>query len=163
MVCNVLDKDNYIIKIYNNYNCVDIYDHDNIENFIKDIFNKYLKKYNLCGRILFNVYIDNLYGMIIEVKKISDLIIDKLIDIKIKFNLNISFLYEVDYFYLVDNNINNQNIYYYKNKFYLEIINDMNNCHYIKLLDNCIIIYDEKINEIIDNGIKLSYTSKTML
>ena len=31
MICNVIDKDNYILKIYNCYNDVDIYDHDNIE------------------------------------------------------------------------------------------------------------------------------------
>ena len=140
MIFNVIDKDNYIIKIFNNYNGIDIYDHDNIESFVKDIFNKHLKKYNLTGRILFNVYIDRLYGMIIEIKKLNDLIIDKLIDIKIKFNLNISFLYEVEYFYLIDNNIFNQNIYYYKDKFYLEIINDINEKDYINLISNSIIV-----------------------
>ena len=155
MVFNVLDKDNYIVKIYNNYNGVDIYDHNNIECFVKDIFNTHLKKYNLNGRILFNVYIDKLYGMIIEIKKLNDLIIDKLIDIKIKFNLNVSFLYEFDYFYLIYNNIVNQNIYYYKDKFYLEIINDMNDSDYIKLLDNSIIVYNDEINKIINNGFKL--------
>jgi len=156
MICNVIDKDNYILKVYNYYNGVDIYDLDNIEDFVKDIFNRSLKKYNLSGRILFNVYVDRFYGMIIEIKKENNLIIDKLIDIKIKFNLNISFLYEVDYFYLIDNNIFNQNIYFYNDKFYLEIINDFNENEYIKLLDNSSIIYDEKINCIVNNGIKLS-------
>ena len=155
MICSVIDKDTYILKIYNYYNGINIYDHDNVEEFVKDIFNKSLKKYNLTGRILFNIYVDKLYGMIIEIKKKGDLIIDKLIDIKIKFNLNISFLYEVDYFYLVDNNIDNQNVYFYNDKFYLEIINDINDNDYIRLLDNSIIIYDDTINNIINNGIKL--------
>ena len=160
MICNVIDKDNYILKVYNYYNGVNIYDHDNIEEFVKDIFNKSLKKYNLTGRILFNVYIDKLYGMIIEIKKEYDLIIDKLIDIKLKFNLNISFLYEIDYFYLIDNNIDNQNVYFYNDKFYLEIINDISDNEYIKLLDNSLIIYNDEINNIINKGIRLSNIKK---
>jgi len=156
MICNVIDKDNYILKVYNYYNGVDIYDLDNIEDFVKDIFNRSLKKYNLSGRILFNVYVDRFYGMIIEIKKENNLIIDKLIDIKIKFNLNISFLYEVDYFYLIDNNIVNQYVYYYNDKFYLEIINDIKENDYTQLLENCLVIYDDEINNIINNGIKLT-------
>ena len=160
MICNVIDKDTYILKVYNYYNGVNIYDHGNIEEFVKDIFNKSLKKYNLTGRILFNVYIDKLYGMIIEIKKENDLIIDKLIDIKLKFNLNISFLYEIDYFYLIDNNIDNQNVYFYNDKFYLEIINDISDNEYIKLLDNSLIIYNDEINNIINKGIRLSNIKK---
>lgn len=156
MICNVIDKDNYILKIYNKYAGFDIYEQENVKDFIKDIFNKMLKKYNLSGTIIFNIFIDRLYGMIIEVKKTSDLLIKKLIDIKIKFNLNISFLYEVDYFYLIDNNIVNQNVYFYNDKFYLEIINDVKEEDYIRLLDNSIIVYNDKINNIINNGIKLS-------
>lgn len=157
MICNVIDKDYYILKVFNKYAGFDIYDHDNIEEFIKEIFNKSLKKHNLTGNILFNFYIDKLYGMIIEIKKESNLIIKEVIDIKIKFNLNISFLYEVDYFYLIENNIVNQNIYYYNDKFYLEIINDMEEKDYLKLLDNSLIIYNGEINNIISKGINLSY------
>ena len=156
MICNVIDKDNYILKIYNKYAGFDIYEQDNVKDFVKDIFNKMLKKYNLSGNIIFNIFIDRLYGMIIEVKKDKDLLLEKLIDIKIKFNLNVSFLYEVDYFYLIDNNIINQNIYYYNDKFYLEIINDIDDIDYIKLLDNSLIIYNNDINDIINKGIKLS-------
>jgi len=160
MICNVIDKDNYILKIYNKYAGFDIYEQDNVKDFIKDIFNKMLKKYNLSGTIIFNIFIDRLYGMIIEVKKTSDLLIKKLIDIKIKFNLNISFLYEVDYFYLIDNNIVNQNVYYYNDKFYLEIINDIEDKDYIMLLDNSLIIYNDEINNIINKGIRLSNIKK---
>lgn len=160
MICNVVDKDFYIIKVFNNYNNFDIYDHNEIKNFVQELFNQILKKYKLKGSIVFNIYIDNMYGMIIEIRKISDLIIDHLIDIKIKFNLNISFLYEVDYFYLLDNDISNQNVYYYNDKFYLEIINDMEEGKYFKLLDNCLIIYNEDINEIINKGIKFANINK---
>jgi len=160
MICNVIDKDFYIIKIFNKYNNFDIYSHNEIEKIIKEFFEKYLKKYNLKGNITFNIYVDKLYGMIFEIKKTSDSLIDKLIDIKIKFNLNISFLYEIDYFYLIENKINNQNIYFNKDKFYLELINDIEEKEYIKLLDNSLIIYNDSINNIINNGIKLENNIK---
>lgn len=156
MICNIIDKDFYIIKVFNNLDNLDIYNHDEIKDFVQDLFNKILNKYKLYGKIVFNIFIDKLYGMIIEIKKENDLFIKNLIDIDIKFNLNISFLYEVDYFYLSENNITNQNIYYYNNKFYLEIVNDIDEENYFKLLDNSLIIYDDKINNIINNGIKLT-------
>jgi len=156
MICNVIDKDFYIVKIFNNLDTLDIYNHDEIKDFVQDLFNKILNKYKLCGEIVFNIFIDRLYGMIIEIKKERDLIVKNLIDIDIKFNLNISFLYEVDYFYLIENNISNQNIYYYDDKFYLEIVNDIDEEDYFKLLNNSLVIYNDKINEIINNGIKLT-------
>lgn len=155
MICNVIDNDFLILKIFSN-DKFDIYDHGEIKEFIKSLFDNILNKYSLSGNIIFNVFIDRLYGMIIEIKKESDIIIKKMVDIKIKFNLNISFLYEVDYFYLIENNIINQNIYYYNDKFYLEIINDIKENAYIKLLENCLVIYDDEINNIINNGIKLT-------
>ena len=155
MICNVIDKDFYIIKILNNWDDFNIYDHNEIKEFVQSLFDKILKKYKLCGNIIFNIFLDKLYGMIIEIKKESDLLIKNLVDIKIKFNLNVSFLYEIDYFYLIDNNVVNQNIYYYNDKFYLEIINDIKEEEYLKLLDNSLIIYNDKINDIIDYGIKL--------
>jgi len=154
MICKVIDKDFYIVKAFKDIN-FDIYDHDEIKTFVTDLFNKILNKYKLNGIIKLNIYIDDMYGMIIEIKKESDLIIKKLIDIKIKFNLNISFLYEVDYFYLLENNLINQNIYYYNNKFYLEIIDNINDKDYLKLLDNSLIVYNDEINDIINKGIKL--------
>lgn len=155
MIYKVIDNDFYIIKIHNIDDNFDIYDHKNIELFIKKIFNNFLKKKNIFGKIFFNIFLDRLYGMIIEIKKVNELKIKNIIDVNIKFNLNISFLYEIDYFYLLDNKIINQNVYYYKDKFYLELINDIDKIKYIKLLDNSNIIYDNKINEIIDKGIKL--------
>lgn len=155
MKCDVIDDNHYLIKIYNDYLDFDIYDHDEIKIFIEKIYNKILKKYNIKGLLTFNMFIDNMYGMIIEVEKNNDFIIKNLVDIKIKFNLNISFLYEVDYFYLLENNINNQNIYYYNSKYYLEIIREMDKKTYLNLLDNSFIMYNDEINNIIDNGIKL--------
>jgi len=155
MICNVIDNDFLILKIFSN-DKFDIYDHGEIKGFIKSLFDNILNKYGLSGNIIFNVFIDRLYGMIIEIKKESNAIMKEKVDIKIKFNLNVSFLYEVDYFYLIDNNIVNQYVYYYNDKFYLEIINDIKENDYTQLLENCLVIYDDEKNNIINNGIKLT-------
>lgn len=156
MICNVIDNDYYIIKIYNNYLDFDIYNHDEVGKFIEGIFKNILKKYHIKGEVTFNIYIDKLYGMIIEVKRCDNEYLGDLVDIRIKFNLNVSFLYEVDYFYLKDNKLLNQNIYYYNDRFYLEIINDIDNKDYLNLLDNSLILYSSEINNVINNGIKLA-------
>ena len=151
-----ISNDYHIINIYKDYINFDIYDQNEVKEFIYSLYMTKLKKYNLKGILEFNIYIDANYGMIIEIKKRSNLLFEDIIDIKIKFNLNLSFLYEIDYFYILENNLNNQKIYYYKNKFYLEIINTLNKEEFIKLLDNTTIIYDNKINNIISKGIKLA-------
>lgn len=156
MICNLIDKDYYIVKVYNDYINFDIYDTSEVKDFIYKIYDKLLKKNKLTGIILFDIYIDTNYGMIIEIKKIEDLLFNDIIDVKIKFNLNISFLYEVDYFYILENNLVNQNIYYYKDKFYIEIINTIDNNKFTCLLDNSNIVYNNEINNIINNGIKLA-------
>lgn len=156
MICNLIDKDYYIVKVYNDYINFDIYDTSEVKDFIYKIYDKLLKKNKLTGIILFDIYIDTNYGMIIEIKKIEDLLFNDIIDVKIKFNLNISFLYEVDYFYILENNLINQNIYYYKDKFYIEIINTIDKNKFTYLLDNSNIVYNNEINNIINNGIKLA-------
>lgn len=156
MILKVIDKDSYLVKVFNNQTNFDIYNHDEISKFVQDIFKNSLRKYNLSGNIIFNIFLDELYGMIIEIKKESDSFIKNLVDIKIKVNLNISFLYEIDYFYLIEKNIINQNIYYYNDKFYLEIVNYISQQDYLDLLDNSLIIYNCDINAVINNGIKLS-------
>ena len=90
MICNLIDKDYYIVKVYNDYINFDIYDTSEVKDFIYKIYDKLLKKNKLTGIILFDIYIDTNYGMIIEIKKIEDLLFNDIIDVKIKFNLNIS-------------------------------------------------------------------------
>lgn len=153
MICKEVDKDFYILKIFNDD--LNIYDHNEVKDFIEIVYEKMLKKYNLKGIIVFDIYIDTNYGMIVEVKNKKDVLFNDIIDVKIKFNINISFLYEVDYFYILDNDLINQNIYYYKDKFYIELVNDVDRNSFVDLLDNSDIIYNDEINNIINNGIKL--------
>lgn len=157
MIIEKLDKYNYIAKITNNkLKEIDIYNKDEIEQFVKELFSKIIKKYNLKGDIQLNVHIDNNYGIIIEIKVDDYFSFDDLIDVRIVFHLNDIFLYEIDYFDIVENiNIKDKNIYYYKDNFYLELLSDIDKKDINIILESSNIYYNDKSIEITNKGIKL--------
>lgn len=144
MIINKLDND-YLIKIYkSSIDNINIYDIDDIYTLVKLIIKKIIKNNNLSGNYQVNIYINDIYGMIIEFNKLED---NHYIDIKINIYIDSIFLYESDINYL-DNY--NDNIYYYLNKYYL--LPKKNN---INLLEVDNIIYGKKVYDILDKGIKI--------
>lgn len=144
MIINKLDND-YLIKIYkSSIDNINIYDIDDIYTLVKLIIKKIIKNNSLSGNYQVNIYINDIYGMIIEFNKLED---NHYIDIKINIYIDSIFLYESDINYL-DNY--NDNIYYYLNKYYLLPKN--NN---INLLEVDNIIYGEKVYDILNKGIKI--------
>ena len=56
MIFLELDKNNYIVKIPNNkLNDIDIFNPIEVETFIKELFSKIIKKYNLKGEVDLNI------------------------------------------------------------------------------------------------------------
>lgn len=138
-------SNNYLIKIYKDeIKDINIYDIDDIYTLIKLIIKKIIKKNNISGDYQINIYINDIYGMIIEFNKIKE---NNYIDLKVKINVNSIFLYESNYNYL---NNYKDTIYYYKNKYY-SLPKDSN----INLLEVSNIIYGKEVKEIISKGIKL--------
>ena len=138
-------SNNYLIKIYKEeIKNINIYDIDDIYTLIKLIIKKIIKNNNISGDYQINIYINDIYGMIIEFNKIKE---NNYIDLKIKVNVDSIFLYESNFNYL--NNYKNT-IYYYKNKYYL-LPKDSN----INLLEVSNIIYGKEVKEIMSKGIKL--------
>lgn len=156
-----VDKNNYVVKIFNdNLQDIDIFNVNEVEKFIINIFRKFLKKYKLKGDVLLNIYIDLYYGIIIEINNDNDYCFDDEIDVKVVFHLNNTFLYEIDYFYILDEvNIKNANIYFYKNKFYLEVTDNIDIADKYKLLESSNVIWDNKCFEIVNKAIKLKLAS----
>jgi len=152
MILNKINNNNYILKITNNN--LDIYDKDKVENLTKNIIKKILKNNKLSGFTYFEVYLDKNYGMIINIKVKETTYLNDEIDVKITFNLNSNFLYLIDYFDIIENNLANQNIYYYKDNFYLQIDNNISLKDYYNLLEMSDIIYEDTF-KIINNAIKL--------
>lgn len=144
MIINKLDND-YLIKIYkSSIDNINIYDIDDIYTLVKLIIKKIIKNNSLSGNYQVNIYINDIYGMIIEFNKLED---NHYIDIKINIYIDSIFLYESDINYL-DNY--NDNIYYYLNKYYL--LPKKNN---INLLEVDNIIYGKKVYDILNKGIKI--------
>ena len=131
--------DYFLIKIFKeNLDNFNIFDIDSIKVLFKDIINKLKEKYDLCGLIDTDVYVNNEYGLIIEMRSVCDYFDE--IDIKIKLHLNKEFLV------IIDNNsiLDYDNVYYYNGKFYGT---------YLELCDNEVFYKDT--DKIIHNGIKI--------
>ena len=102
-----------LVKIYKSYlNNFDIYDKEKIMDLFKGIFIKVKKKYNLSGLFDVYIYVNESYGMIIEIKNVY--LYDNESDIKIKVHLDSVFLIEIFNHEILDYD----EVYYYKDKFY---------------------------------------------
>jgi len=129
----------FLIKVLKreleNFNFFDIND---IKNFFKSILIDLKKKYNLCGLLDADVYVNNSYGMIIELQKIESYSYE--IDVRIKLHIGNVFLVEIDSNSILDYD----DVYYYNGKFY---------GNYIETSDNE--IFYKNTEDIINKGIKI--------
>ncbi len=145
------------MKVEENLNKIIVYIIDNtkynkessIKELLIDIFNDLSEFYNIEFNDSYNLnlYINKYYGMILEIEK-NDIIIDEdnIVNLKLNILRDTLFLYQVDdpLDYI------NYEIYYYENKFYVNIKKlDIN------LLENSNLIYGDSVYKIIGRGIKL--------
>lgn len=153
MIINKIeDKNNYLIKILDDK--IDIYNPKSLEEITKRIFRTIIKKDKLENLIILEIYPNNMYGTIILLKDYHKLItINDEIEVKISIHTDTPFLYKIDYFNI--NKLTKENIYYYKNNFYLEIKEPINKKEYLNILEESEVIY-ETSEEIINNGIKIN-------
>jgi len=141
MLVTQIDDKNYLVKIpFDNDSQYCFDDTEEIMSFFKIIFSKLIKKYKISGDVIIDFYLDDDYGIVLEVfckKSYGDDINTKII-----FHLDCKFLIEVNYFDYIDKD---KFLYYYKDKFYIEIEEG--------LFYDGEIIYDTM--DIIDNGIRI--------
>ena len=129
----------FLIKVFNEYlGDFNIFDVDDIKVFFGELFKKLIKKYDLHGLIDAYLYINNDYGMIIELYELDSYFDD--IDVRIKINYSDLFLVNIDKKEILDY----EDVYYYKGKFY---------GNYKKLCDNEALY--KNTDEIINKGIKV--------
>lgn len=130
----------YIIKIpkeeLKNFN---IFNKEEISYLFQKIIKKIKNKYKLEGLLDINIYINNNYGMIIEINPLYEY--QNRIDMKIHFHIDSIFMYEINNSEL----LTLKDIYYYKKKYY---------SIYKNTVDSKIIY---KTEEILKKGIKISY------
>ena len=156
MYFKILSDNEYLLIVDNiEINDIDIFNNTELKKFIGKILPKYLKKITNSGFLTLDVYWNNYFGMIFDIKKQKRINKFNYIDMNIKFHLNSEFLYKIDYFNLRElSDLKKQKIYYYKGNYYLKIINPISTNYFIKLMDYGEIIYSD-CHDIINKGIKL--------
>ncbi len=153
MIINKLKNSNeYIIKLLDKK--IDIYNPVVLEKLTEKMLKKILKNNTLKKLIILDIYTDKNYGTIIILKDYNKLVnlIDEL-EVKIHIHIDSIFLYKVNNLNIAK--LNNKNIYYYKNNFYIEVKENTNIKDYLPLLEEEEIIY-EYSDEIINKGIKIN-------
>ena len=133
------NDNNYIIFLYKEEaKNIDFFDYELITDFFKNLLFCLKKKYKMCGLCYIDVYVNNNFGMIIEIDNIygED---NNVINSKIKFHINSIFLCEINY---TDNYM--KDIYYYEGRYYT---------YYNDEIDSNIIYKD--CLKIIKNGVKI--------
>lgn len=148
----VFGNDYIIVYIQNsniNEECL-----EDLETYFKEIFSKIREIYqiNMNGFYFVNVYIDSIYGVILEIEEEKLEYIeyyDDAVDMKISLHRE-EFLYKIKDISKVEN-INNIDIYSYNNEWYIKIKN--NKCLY-QILEFTEIIYKDT-KKIIKYGKKI--------
>jgi hypothetical protein len=133
----------------------DYNDKTSVEKYLKKLIFNLKKNYNFSinGFYNLNIYTNKDYGMIVDINRIDeDFLFNNIIDMKVVFHFNNDFLYEIDDYYLKNQIIYQGNIYFYNNKYYLNIIN-IDELNLTKLLEFSNIIYNDKIKDILSDGI----------
>lgn len=140
-----LNKD-YLDKINFNIN-------ENVEQEFKKLFLKIKNIYNLelSGYYEVLVYINDNYGIIIEMEKDDDEYIKLFKD---TLDMKITFKFDCEIYYKIENidfiNFKNYNLYYYNNELYLSLKNNLKIPYkdYLYLLENSSIIYGSDLKKI---------------
>ena len=121
---------------------------EDIKQLLYDVLNNLIENYNIDIRNNYdiNIYINDLYGIVVELVKINSDSHDDFNSIGLNIVDEKLFLYEIDDpLDYIDNEI-----YYYDDKFYLNIKNiDIN------LFENVKIIYDDYVYKVLGRGVKI--------
>ena len=144
----------FIIYLYNLTGDIEFTDEVCIEKFLRILFIKLKEYYNLkCeGYYNIDVYIDNVYGIVLHLKKEEFEYYDYFsnqVEMRIVIN-RCKFLYLVDNF---DFNMNIFDVYRYNEKIYLLPKKELSNGEKCVLMEYSTLIYNS--SEIISNGKKI--------
>ena len=152
-------KDNNLIVFLNKRNIdgIDFYNKSELEKYFRNLFLILNDAYNfdLSGCYDINVYIDNYYGVVLEIISVDDNYFDycDVIDMNIIISKYRNFLYKSD---ILVKNID-FTIYSYNGSFYYEL-NDSDFFKLGLLIENSDIIYGEDAYIIKKNGKKISHS-----
>lgn len=162
MHVDIIDDLNMIIYLNNmKIKTIDFSKKEDLQDCFRDLFVNLKDSYNINvnGFYNINVYKDKFYGIVLEIEKEDIDYIDYLsgqVDMNIIVDNNNTFLYEInDYFNIDKKNIDKFKLYQYKNKIYLQVIDNISSIDFGKIMEFSKIIYGDICKQILKHGKKI--------
>lgn len=155
MKVKTINEDEIIVFL--NKKCFDdleIEDEKKVEEYFKDIFKSLINKYNIEVKGSYTIYFysDRNYGIILKIIKEEDFYYyDNQIDMNINFIDN-PFLYKINYSNISKDILKYSKLYMYKNEFYLQIKNQIDDIVLGKIIEISDIIFEDESLKIISKG-----------
>jgi hypothetical protein len=144
-----------------NMSQMDFNDIDKLEDYFKTLFSKLNQviEIEFNGFYLLDIYLDKYYGSIIKIQKEEVEYFDYYNQVEMKITIHdTEFLYQINDYFLPNKNIQSKvTYYYYQQKFYLKINEELNSQEMFELLEMSEVIYQT------DNILKYGKTIKNML
>ncbi|MCI9233358.1 MAG: hypothetical protein HFH08_02025 [Bacilli bacterium] len=127
---------------------------EELEDYFKSLFLKLEERYGIDQSGFYQIYVykDSYYGAILEIEE-EDIPYLDYMDNEVEMNIHIpkstNFMYQVEDILDLDKDILNlANLYYYQNKFYIELKKEISKKSYLKLLEYGELIYGEQVQKI---------------
>jgi hypothetical protein len=162
MKIEYLNDYNFYIYLNKNYiSDLEIKNRECVEKYFKKMFLNLKNNHHLdiYGYYNIKVYVNNNYGLIIDVLKLSNdyfKMPSNKVDMKIMIDNDSIFLYELDDYFFIDKYKDNiKNIYYKDEKYYVELNDDVDELFYFNLLEHSNIIFNDNAYEIMMTSSKL--------
>jgi hypothetical protein len=162
MKIEYLNDYNFYIYLNKNYiSDLEIKNRECVEKYFKKMFLNLKNNHHLdiYGYYNIKVYVNNNYGLIIDVLKLSNdyfKMPSNKVDMKIMIDYDSIFLYELDDYFFIDKYKDNiKNIYYKDGKYYVELNDDVDELFYFNLLEHSNIIFNDNAYEIMMTSSKL--------
>lgn len=136
---------------------------EELEEYFRTLFLKLEERYGLDQSGFYQIYVykDPFYGAILEIEE-EDIPYLDYMDNEVEMNIHIpkdtSFMYQLEDIFDLDVEIlNASNLYYYQNKFYIELKREVQKKNYLRLLEYGELIYGEKTKKVQKLGKLFSY------
>jgi hypothetical protein len=159
MKVDIIDNNNitvFLSKFYTNN--LNLNDRNNLEIYFKDLFLKLKNIYKLTiiGYYNINVFLDDIYGLIVSIKKEEQEYFDYFpnqVDMRITIDKSSNIIYNIKDYYEIPNEILKKcNIYKYKNNIYVYPYEMIDNISMGKIIESSNIIYGDIVLGIINEG-----------
>lgn len=155
MKVKTINEDEIIVFLNKKYFYdLDLENDEKVEEYFRDIFKSLLNNYDIALKGSYTIYFysDKNYGIILKIIREDEIYYyDNQIDMNINF-VNNPFLYKINYSYLDKYLLKYSKLYMYKNEFYLQIKEKIDEIILGKIIEISDIIFEDESLKIITKG-----------